>query len=291
MQDVAYASYSSDAHCRPEEGNEQPGPCRNHDHACEYSVHADGAMCLLVCVRVLTFSLTLGVCAVWRPEEIPTQSNSVDCGIYVCMYLHALVSCGFTIIKRWMTFYGQKSHTYRWKLREEVSLHSTGDLVVKLFGEGVEVPLQPLPQLGEFGALVFPKEDEVRTDLARQYGMVTRMELGGYVVCTVVTSLACVCGISEEQLLSGQAHELQTYGTPLLTLSTSYNQVDLAASMKTLASSIHATPCPLPVPSSFWAKVDVASLGQRPESPPQAVPTNKESENPTTPITPEVIES
>ncbi|CAI5500862.1 unnamed protein product [Closterium sp. Naga37s-1] len=47
--------------------------------------------------------------------------------------------------------------------------------------------------------------------------------------------------------------------------------------MKTLASSIHATPCPLPVPSSFRAKVNVASPGQRPESPPQAVPTKEES--------------
>ncbi|CAI7740553.1 unnamed protein product [Closterium sp. NIES-53] len=162
-----------------------------------------------------------------------------------------------------------------------------GDLVVRLFGEGVEVPLQPLPQLGEFGALVFPKEDEVRTDLAWQSGMVTRMELGGYVVCAAVTSLARACGISAEQLLSGAAHELQTYGTPLLSLSTSHNQVDHAASMKTLASSIHATPCPLPVPSSFRPKVDVASPDQRPESPPQAVPTKEESENPTTPVTPE----
>ncbi|CAI7860067.1 unnamed protein product [Closterium sp. NIES-53] len=221
------------------------------------------------------------------PEEIPTQSNSVDCGIYVCMYLHALVSSGFTIIKRWMTFYGKKSHTYRRQLREEVSLHTTGDLVVRLFGEGVEVPQQPLPQLGEFGALVFPKEDEVRTDLARQSGMVTRMELGGYVVCAAVTSLARACGISAEQLLSGAAHKLQTYGTPLLSLSTSHNLVDHAASMKTLASSIHATPCPLPVPSSFRPKVDVASPGQRRESPPQAMPTKEESENPTTPVTPE----
>ncbi|CAI5530826.1 unnamed protein product [Closterium sp. Naga37s-1] len=54
--------------------------------------------------------------------------------------------------------------------------------------------------------------------------------------------------------------------------------------MKTLPSSIHATPCPLPVPSSFRPKVDVASPGQRSESPPQAVPTKEESENPTTPI-------
>ncbi|CAI7764562.1 unnamed protein product [Closterium sp. NIES-54] len=186
-----------------------------------------------------------------------------------------------------MTFYGKKSQTYKRQLQEEVSLHSMGDLVVRIFGKGVEVPLQPLPQLGEFGALVFPKEDKVRTDLARQSGMVTRMELGGYVVCPAVTSLARACGISEQQLLSGAAHELKTYGTPLLSLSTSHNQVDHAASMKTLASSIHATPCPLPVPSSFRAKVDVASLGQRPESPPQAVPMKEESENPTTPVTPE----
>ncbi|CAI7826199.1 unnamed protein product [Closterium sp. NIES-54] len=116
-----------------------------------------------------------------KDREIPTQSNSVECGIHVCMYLHALVSCGFTIVKLWMTFDGQRSHTYRRQLREELSLHSTDDLVVRLFGEGAEVPLQPLPQLGEFGALVFPKEDEVRTDLARQSDMVTRMELGGCV--------------------------------------------------------------------------------------------------------------
>ncbi|CAI5521465.1 unnamed protein product [Closterium sp. Naga37s-1] len=183
-----------------------------------------------------------------------------------------------------MTFYGQRSYTYRRQLREEVSLHSSNDLVVSLFGEGVEVPLQPLPQLGEFGALVFPKEDEVRTDLARQSGMVTRMELGGYVVCTAITSLACVCGISEEQLLSGAAYELQTHRTPLLSLSTSKNQVDHAASMKTLASFIHATPCPLPVPSSAGAKDDVTSPSQRPGSPPEAVPTKEEPENPTAPI-------
>ncbi|CAI7817797.1 unnamed protein product, partial [Closterium sp. NIES-54] len=156
-----------------------------------------------------------------------------------------------------------------------------------LFGEGVEVPLQPLPQLGEFGALVFPKEDEVRADLARHSGMVTRMELGGYVVCAAVTSLARAFGISEEQLLSGAALELQTHGTPLLLLSTSKNQVDHAASMKTLASSIHATPCPLPVPSSAGAKDDITSPGQRLGSPPEVVPTKEEPENPTALVTPE----
>ncbi|CAI7835149.1 unnamed protein product, partial [Closterium sp. NIES-53] len=92
-------------------------------------------------------SLDRAEITIMDPEEIPTHSNSVDCGIYVCMYLHALVSSGFTIIKRWMTFYGKKSHTYRRQSREEVSMHTTGDLVVRLFGEGVEVPLQPLPQL------------------------------------------------------------------------------------------------------------------------------------------------
>ncbi|CAI7796346.1 unnamed protein product [Closterium sp. NIES-53] len=186
-----------------------------------------------------------------------------------------------------MAFYGQKSHTYRRQLREEVSLHSMGDLVVRLFGEGVEVPLQPLPQLGGIGALVFPKEDEVRTDLARQSGMVTRMELRGYVVCAAITSLARACGISEEQLLSGAAHELQTHGTPLLSLSTSKNQVDHAASMKTLASSIYATPCPLPVTSSAGAKDDVTSPSQKLGSPPEVVPTKEEPENPTAPVTPE----
>ncbi|CAI5502993.1 unnamed protein product [Closterium sp. Naga37s-1] len=186
-----------------------------------------------------------------------------------------------------MTFYGKKSHTYRRQLREEVSLHSTGDVIIRLFGEGVEVPSQPLPQLGEFGALVFPKEDEVRTDLARQSGMITRVELGAYVVCAAVTSLARACGISDEQLLSGAAHELQTHGTPLLTSSVLKNRVDHAASMKMLASSIHATPCPLPVPSSAGGNDDVTSSGQRPGSPPEAVPTKEELENPTAPVTPE----
>ncbi|CAI5471805.1 unnamed protein product [Closterium sp. Yama58-4] len=119
---------------------------------------------------------------VMHPEDHPQQSNAVDCGIYVGMYLRALVSSGFSILKQFMTFYGAKSHAYRRQLREEVSLHATGDLIVKLFGEGVDVPVQPLPQVGEHGALVFPKEDEVRTDLARQSGMIARMEIGGYVL-------------------------------------------------------------------------------------------------------------
>ncbi|CAI5933140.1 unnamed protein product [Closterium sp. NIES-64] len=113
-----------------------------------------------------------------------------------------------------MPFYDVKSWAYRRQLREEVSLHATGDLIVKLFGEGVDVPVQPLPKLGEYGALVFPKEDEVRTDLARQSGMITRMELGGYVVCAAVMGLARSLGISEDQLLSGAAHELQAHDTP-----------------------------------------------------------------------------
>ncbi|CAI5499512.1 unnamed protein product [Closterium sp. Naga37s-1] len=117
--------------------------------------------------------------------------------------------------------------------------------------------------------------------------MITRVELGAYVVCAAVTSLARSCGISDEQLLSGAAHELQTHGTPLLSSSVSKNQVDHAASMKTLASSIHATPCPLQVPSSAEAKADVTSPGQRPGSPPEAVPTKEEPENPTAPVTPE----
>ncbi|CAI7923099.1 unnamed protein product [Closterium sp. NIES-53] len=113
------------------------------------------------------------------------------------------------------------------------------------------------------------------------------MGLGGYVVCAAVTSLARAFGISEEQLLSGAALELQTHGTPLLLLSTSKNQVDHAASMKTLASSIHATPCPLPVPSSAGAKDDITSPGQRLGSPPEVVPTKEEPENPTALVTPE----
>ncbi|CAI5475959.1 unnamed protein product [Closterium sp. Yama58-4] len=116
---------------------------------------------------------------VMHPEDHPQQSNAVDCGIYVGMYLRALVSSGFSILKQFMTFYGAKSHAYRRQLREEVSLHATGDLIVKLFGEGVEVPVQPLPQVGEHGALVFPKEDEVRTDLARQHFGGTTAEWSG----------------------------------------------------------------------------------------------------------------
>ncbi|CAI5947733.1 unnamed protein product [Closterium sp. NIES-65] len=212
----------------------------------------------LVCQSLYVCALMFRVC--WQPEDIPQQSNVVDCGIYVGMYLHALVSSGFSILKEWMPFYDVKSWAYRRQLREEVSLHATGDLIVKLFGEGVDVPVQPLPKLGEYGALVFPKEDEVRTDLARQSGMITRMELGGYVVCAAVMGLARSLGISEDQLLSGAAHELQAHDMPLLALSTSKNHVEHAASMRTLDMTIHSTPCPLPLPSFPSAHLDGSSI-------------------------------
>ncbi|CAI5492871.1 unnamed protein product [Closterium sp. Naga37s-1] len=228
----------------------------------------------------------LMLCVCWQPEDIPQQSNAVDCGIYVGMYLHTLVSSGFSTLKEWMSFYGVKSHAYRRQLLEEVSLHATGDLIVKLLGEGVDVPVQPLPQLGEHGALVFPKEDEVRTDLARQSGMITRMEVGGYVVCAAVMCLARSLGISEDQLLSGAAHELQAHGTPLLALSTSKNHVDHAASMRTLGMTIHPTPCPIPVPSFPPAHFDGASTIQMDPTPTDANPMRAEQDHPTAPVTP-----
>ncbi|CAI5476402.1 unnamed protein product [Closterium sp. Yama58-4] len=228
----------------------------------------------------------LMLCVSWQPEGIPQQSNAVDCGIYVGMYLYALVTTGFTILKEWMTFFGAKSHAYRRQLREEVSLHATGDLIVKLLGEGVDVPVQPLPQVGEHGALVFPKEDEVRTDLARQSGMITRMELGGYVVCAAVMGLARSLGISEEQLLSGAAHELQAHGTPLLALSTSKNPVDHAASMRTLGITIHPAPCPLPLPSFPSAHFEGASPINSEPTAADVRPKKEEQDLPAAPVTP-----
>ncbi|CAI5987296.1 unnamed protein product [Closterium sp. NIES-65] len=223
---------------------------------------------------------------IMHPEDIPQQSNAIDCGIYVGMYLHTLVSSGFSTLKEWMSFYGVKSHAYRRQLREEVSLHTTGDLFVKLLGEGVDVPVQPLPQLGEHGALVFPKEDEVRTDLARQSGMITWMEVGGYVVCAAVMCLTRSLGISEDQLLSGAAHKLQAHGTPLLAVSTSKNHVDHVASMRTLGMTIHPTPCPIPVPSFPPAHFDGASTIQMDPTPTVANPMRAEQDHPTAPVTP-----
>ncbi|CAI5942123.1 unnamed protein product [Closterium sp. NIES-64] len=212
--------------------------------------------------------------------------NAVDCGIYVGMYLHALVTSGFSTLKRWLTFYCAKSHAYRRQLREEVSLNATGDLVVKLPGEGVNVPPQPLPQVGEHGALVFPKEDEVRTDLARQSGMITRMEAGGYVVCAAVMCLARSLGISEDHLLSGAAHELQSHGTPLLALSTTKNHVEHAASMRTPGMTIHPAPSPLPLPSFPSEHSDGASpIGSEP-TPTDVEPKTEEQDLPTAPVTP-----
>ncbi|CAI5466678.1 unnamed protein product [Closterium sp. Yama58-4] len=189
-------------------------------------------------------------------------------------------------VMHFMTFYGAKSHAYRRQLREEVSLHATGDLIVKLFGEGVDVPVQPLPQVGEHGALVFPKEDEVRTDLARQSGMIARMEIGGYVVCAAVMGLARSLGISEEQLLSGAAHELQAHRTPLLTLSTSKNPVEHAASMRTLGMSIHPAPCPLPQPSVPSAHFEGASPSNGEPTPADVRPKKEKQDLPAAPVTP-----
>ncbi|CAI5488015.1 unnamed protein product [Closterium sp. Naga37s-1] len=163
-----------------------------------------------------------------------------------------------------MPFYGVKSWAYRRQLREEVSLHATGDLIVKLFGEGVDVPVQPLPKLGEHGALVFPKEDEVCTDLARQSGMITRMELGGYIVCAAVMGLARSLGISEDQLLSGAAHELQAHDTPLLALSTSKR-----GARRIYADARHDHP-----------------LGSLEPTPAEVKPVTGEQELPTAPVTP-----
>ncbi|CAI5460723.1 unnamed protein product [Closterium sp. Yama58-4] len=226
------------------------------------------------------------LCVVWQPEDIPQQSNAVDCGIYVGMYLHALVTSGFSHLKEWMTFFGAKSHAYRRQLREEVSLHATGDLIVKLLGEGVDVPVQPLPQVGEHGALVFPKEDEVPTELARQSGMIARMEIGGYVVCAAVMGLARSLGISEEQLLSGAAHELQAHGTPLLALSTSKNHVEHAASMRTLGMTIHPAPCPLPLPSFPSAHFEGASPINSEPTPIDVKSKKEEQDHPAAPVTP-----
>ncbi|CAI5529962.1 unnamed protein product [Closterium sp. Naga37s-1] len=186
-----------------------------------------------------------------------------------------------------MTFFGAKSHDYRRQLREEVSLHATGDLIVKLLGEGVDVPVQPLPQLGEHGALVFPKEDEVRTDLARQSGMITRTELGGYVVSAAVMCLARSLGISEDQLLSGASHELQAHGTPLLARLTSNNHVDHAASTRTLGMTIHPTPCPLPVALFANMHIDGASTFHGDQPPTDSMPMKEEPAHPTSPPTPE----
>ncbi|CAI5931305.1 unnamed protein product [Closterium sp. NIES-64] len=66
----------------------------------------------------------------------------------------------------------------------------------------------------------FPKEDEVRTDLATA---VRHDHLDG-----------------EDQLLSGAAHKLQAHGTPLLALSTSKNHVDHMDPTPTVANPMRA---------------------------------------------------
>ncbi|CAI5522641.1 unnamed protein product [Closterium sp. Naga37s-1] len=140
-------------------------------------------------------------------------------------------------------------------MRADVCSLATGELLVQLLLEEIQVPLQPIPIVGDHGVLMFPKDDDVRMELARMSRERTNMELGGFVLASAVTSIAKALGYDLPELRAACAHELSTCGTPLLRrLSEAKNSAERSGAQQTLAEMLHETPEPLrPVPA-IWAR-------------------------------------
>ncbi|CAI5531798.1 unnamed protein product [Closterium sp. Naga37s-1] len=140
-------------------------------------------------------------------------------------------------------------------MRADVCSLAAGDLMVQLLMEEIEVPLQPIPVVGDQGVLMFPRGDDVRLDLARLSRERTNMELDGFVLASAVMSIAKALGYNPHELRAACAHELSTCGTPLLRRSPSAeNYAERQAAQETLADMLHDTPEPLrPVPA-IWAR-------------------------------------
>ncbi|CAI5497603.1 unnamed protein product [Closterium sp. Naga37s-1] len=144
---------------------------------------------------------------------------------------------------------------FRRGLRGDVCSLADGELIVQLFMEEIEVPLQPLAVRGDQGVLMFPNEDDVRLDLARLSRERTNMELDGFVLASAVMSIAKALGYNINELRAACAHELSTCGTPLLRRSpTAENHAERQAAEETLAYMLHESPEPLPPAPAIWAR-------------------------------------
>ncbi|CAI5460550.1 unnamed protein product [Closterium sp. Yama58-4] len=123
-------------------------------------------------------------------EVIPQQANDTDCDVFVCMYLHGLVNTGFQTVFTWVNYNGVTSRTYWRGIRRDVCSLAVGELFVQLYLEQVEVPLQPTARVGDEGCMLFPTEDEVRTDLSKLFRDRNSTEVDAVLLAAAVMSIA-----------------------------------------------------------------------------------------------------
>ncbi|CAI5976856.1 unnamed protein product [Closterium sp. NIES-64] len=133
-------------------------------------------------------------------KRILIQGNDTDCGVFVCMYLNGLVSTGFKTVFTWVSCNGVTSRTYRRGMRRDVASHAVGELFVQLYMEEVEVLPQPHARVDDDGCMLFPTEDEVRTDLAQLSPDRNSMEVDGVLLAAAVMSIASALGFTQDQL-------------------------------------------------------------------------------------------
>ncbi|CAI5521196.1 unnamed protein product [Closterium sp. Naga37s-1] len=163
------------------------------------------------------------------------------------MYLKGLVNTGFKTVFTWVSCNGVTSRTYRRGMRGDVCSHAVGELFVQLYMEEVEVPPQPIARVDDDGCMLFPSEDEVRTELAKLSRDRNSMEVDGVLLASAVMSIASALGFTQDQLEAACAHELGTHGTRLLRRSSTVNrQREREAASRSLTRLLHNSPAPLP---------------------------------------------
>ncbi|CAI5947106.1 unnamed protein product [Closterium sp. NIES-64] len=182
-------------------------------------------------------------------KRILIQGNDTDCGVFVCMYLNGLVNTGFKTVFTWVSCNGVTSRTYRRGMRRDVASHAVGELFVQLYMEEVEVLPQPHARVDDDGCMLFPTEDEVRTDLAQLSPDRNSMEVDGVLLAAAVMSIASALGFTQDQLEAACAHELGTHGTGLLRRSSMGDRMrEREAASSLLTRLLHNSPAPLPQP-------------------------------------------
>ncbi|CAI5460452.1 unnamed protein product [Closterium sp. Yama58-4] len=140
-------------------------------------------------------------------EGSPQQSNDKDCGVFVCMYMKYLVRSDFATVRMWVSCDGVTAKDFRRGMRADVCSLATGELMMQLLLEEIDVPLQPIPLVGDQGVLMFPKDDDVRLELARMSRERTNLELGGFVLASAVTSIAKALGTGRQIRLGAYQRE------------------------------------------------------------------------------------
>ncbi|CAI5979170.1 unnamed protein product [Closterium sp. NIES-64] len=134
-------------------------------------------------------------------------------------------------------------------MRRDVASHAVGELFVQLYMEEVEVLPQPHARVDDDGCMLFPTEDEVRTDLAQLSPDRNSMEVDGVLLAAAVMSIASALGFTQDQLEAACAHELGTHGTGLLRRSSMGDRMrEREAASSLLTRLLHNSPAPLPQP-------------------------------------------